>query len=447
MESFEETGNWWIPGSTEKVSGEVEYHPTDGITLDLDGTFLEDENSTSLPETEPKEVSIIYGDIGRKGAITLIDSILSSSHFDGHEKFEEYMSHKAIIGDHISEEEQFVKADIRVGEIPDWSNSTIIRPLSDTNSIEEATDIDNINDAYALVGFDEYSAQVDELRLRILNYGSIEYDMNSVAMNTIGALELSSDNKLSIDDMFGRISHAMEYLSFAMGTGIYPDDVYFYTDSEEYPLDVYYIFSDYSNDRFPSKYDYIFQPNGIDFDASAEAWMKLQKEAPEIHRYYRLLLHRSDLPLLVRFLSVVIALEAYHDLKYSSETLVSECEFKSLQSDIMDIIPNDSPLQSQIYGLLDNVANTPSIKSKLITIMEDEEHVLEKFVDIEDLATKARKTRNKIAHGSIDSTSTELHRLSGRLQLVFEVLLAREINIPRDVISDNMSTRYRRLLK
>jgi hypothetical protein len=52
IESLEEIGYWWLPGSDRTVSGTVTFTPKDGISLQLIGTLVPDQDryeTTSHP--------------------------------------------------------------------------------------------------------------------------------------------------------------------------------------------------------------------------------------------------------------------------------------------------------------------------------------------------------------------------------------------------------------
>jgi len=54
MKEFEYNGIWWLPNNpNKKISGILKFHPVEGATLDLNGSFkdIKDINSFSQPET------------------------------------------------------------------------------------------------------------------------------------------------------------------------------------------------------------------------------------------------------------------------------------------------------------------------------------------------------------------------------------------------------------
>ncbi|CQR53235.1 MULTISPECIES: ApeA N-terminal domain 1-containing protein [Haloferax] len=458
MESFQGIGDWWVPGSPKKISGEVSFSPVEGVTLDLNGKLpVEDEVSQSVSrQSLSKSYPILYGDLGRDGPVTIHRATISSASFGGSES-ESYSANRMFVGDHISDSESFVRLNLHVDEIPDWTgDSTIrpiidkksieestIRPIIDKKSIEESTIIDDIEAVYASTESKEYTAEFEELQVKFSNSSRISSKINSVEMETVGVLQIGSGSKLPLRTFFEYGNHALAFLSFAVGTRIYPDKAKLYTDIDEQPINIYYSILDHGTVRSPSKSEYLFRPADVDFETALRSWVDNRETAPEVHDNYSLLLNRSNLPPRLRFLIIVIALEAYYDTEYQSETHIPEEEFNDLKSEILQLLPDDNNLQNQMYGLLENVANTPSIKSKLTILMESEQNLIEVFFNISDLASEARNQRNSVAHGTSAATPKEFYALSKKLQLVLEAILARRIGVEEDVLLSMLASRHK----
>lgn len=430
MELFQSSGDWWNPDSPEeRVSGEVSFTPDDGITLDLNGNlpFKEEELGRISRSKLSKEYPILYGDLGQDGPVTLQKVTMTSAHFGGYSESEEYIASGMVVGDHLPQNPSFVRADFIVDEIPDWTGDSTVRPVIDRESVEQVIDTEDIEAVFAATDSKEYTAEFEELEVKILNYSRISSGVNSAEMETVGVLRVVPNDEVSLSTLFDYGSGALEYLSFAVGTGIHPDEIKLYTDLEEQPLDAYYTLLDYTRDRSASIANYLFRPDYADFETTFQNWVEHREKASEVHQNYKLLIHSSNLSPRLRFLTTVIALEAYYDAEYQDETYIPEEEFDEIQSEILQLVPNDTELQGQIYGLLENVANTPSIKDKLIKLMESENEIIEVFFEISNLASEARTQRNSVAHGSSKASPTEFYILSKKLQLVLEALLARKL--------------------
>ena len=449
METFQSNGNWWVPGASEKISGKVSFSPTQGVVLELNGNLpaKRDESEDLLRTGLEKNYNLLYGDLGRDGSVTVQDATITSAHFGGQNESEEYLAERMVVGEHLPENPSFVRADFVVDEIPSWTNSSTVRPVVDSESVEEIVDFGEIMEVYAATSPIDYTADLDRIQIELSNYSKTSFGITSAEIETVGVLKVISDDEVSLSSLLGYGNLALEYLSFAVGTGVYPDKIKLRTERDAQPLDAYYTLIDHTTDTTSSKADYLFHPQYADFETTLRNWIELCESAPEVHENYRLLMHRSNISPRLRFLATVIALEAFHDSEHQSEKLVSEEEFDTIQSDIMDVVPEDTDLQNQIYGLLENVANTPSIKDKLLNLMESEQEIIEMFFDISELASEARNRRNEVAHGSTDATSRELWSLSMKLILVLEVLLARRIGVPEKKLPDALISRHRGLVE
>jgi len=445
MESFQNNGIWWVPGTPDRVSGYVEFSPSEGVTLDLNDSLPteEDEAERMFQKELGEEYPLIYGDLGHGGQVTVQDATLTSINSGGPE---EYFAKRIFVGEHLPQNPSFVKAVFFADEIPEWTNSSIVRPVFETDQIEESMDVDEIKTAYAVTNASEYAADLGELEVSISNYARISSEIDSVEMETVGVFKVIPDGESEFGKLLEFGNHALEYLSFAVGTGIYPSEIQLYTDPDSRPINGYYLLSDYTPNRSSSKAHYLFRPNNADFETTFRNWIEHQAEAPEVHQNYRLLIHRSNLSPQLRFLTTVIALEALYDSKYPSETVIPEERFDEIRSDILEAVPNDSDLQGQLYGLLEHVVNYPSIKDKLTTLMESEQQILDTFFDIQELASEARKQRNAVAHGSIESAPSELYILSIKLQLVLEALISRELEVPAENLPNALASRHQGLM-
>ncbi|GGK82990.1 hypothetical protein GCM10009067_39000 [Haloarcula sebkhae] len=448
MEGFESSGDWWVPGaSSERVSGEVSFTPTEGVSLSLNGKLpFEGEQDEELLRMElSKDYPLLHGDLGQDGPVTVLNATITSAVSGGYSKSEEYLAQTMVVGEHLSENPSFERVDFFVDEIPAWTDASTVRPVIDRESVEEAVDFGEIEAVYAATGAEEYVADLGDLEVKLSNYSRISTGGNSTEMETVGVLRVIASDEASVNTLSECGDRALEYLSFAIGTGIYPDKVQLYTDLDQKPLDMYYTLLDYTKDRSSSGAEYLFRPTHTDFESTLQNWLNHCESASEVHQNYRLLIHRSNLSPRIRFLTTVIALEALYESKHPDETYLQEKEFDEIRSDIMEVVPDGTDIQAQMHGLLENVANDLSIKDKLVKLIESEQELIETFFDTGELASEARIQRNKVAHGSIEATPNEHYMLSKKLELVLEALLAREIGVPADHLPNALASRHQDL--
>lgn len=447
MESFQSNGDWWVPNAPEeKVSGEISFTPADGIKLGLNG-YLPDEEQESKKDSRgelSKRYPILYGDTARDGPVTVQNAIIKSTSFGGYSGSEEYLANRLFVGAHLCQNPSFIRADFFIDEIPDWTGDSIVKPVIDRESIEQITDED-VEAAYVATDSKEYIAKFEDLKVKIVNSSNISSSMGSMKMETLGVLRVVADDRVSLNTLFDYRNYGLEYLSFAVGAGIHPDRIQLYTELESQPIDVYYMLPNHAENKPSIKTNHLFHIEDIDFETSFRSWIKHSEKAPEVHQNYGLLIYLSNLPPQLQFLVTVVALEAYYDAENQNETYVSEKEFDDIKSEIMDSVPNDTDLHGQIHGLLDNVANYPSIKDKLLTLIESEEDLFDTFFEISELTTEARNHRNSVAHGSSEATATELYVLSRKLQLVLEGLIARKIGVPKGVLVNSLLSRHQEI--
>lgn len=182
MESFQGNGDWWVPDfSEEKVSGEVSFAATEGVTLDLNGTLpYEEEQPTGVSRLElAKKYSVLHGDLGQDGPATLLNAAITSASSGGYSNSESYRADRLLIGGHLPQNPSFARADFFVGEIPDWTGDSTVGPVIDKESVEKATDVENIESVFAATDAEVYTAEFEDLEVKISNYSQTRSSQNS----------------------------------------------------------------------------------------------------------------------------------------------------------------------------------------------------------------------------------------------------------------------------
>ncbi|MDL0145209.1 hypothetical protein, partial [Halobacterium salinarum] len=247
MEQFENIGDWWVPDTSERVSGKVSFAPSEGVVLKLNGSLpYEDSDPERSARAElDKDYPVLYGDLGREGKVTLLNATITSANFGGQGGSEGYFADRVILGEHLPQDPSFAKASFVVDEIPTWTNSSTVKPIFETEEVERAVEFDDIQTAYVTTSPDEYAADFGDVEITLSNYSNTSYMMESVEMETVGVLNIIPNDEVSLGTLYRYGNEVLEYLSFAIGTGIYPDKVQLYLEADDRPLDAYHTLPDY----------------------------------------------------------------------------------------------------------------------------------------------------------------------------------------------------------
>ncbi|NES07308.1 MAG: hypothetical protein F6K22_33660, partial [Okeania sp. SIO2F4] len=127
MKSIENLeGFWWLPSEPDlKIAGILKFKNTEGIKLQLIGSFL----NFSMVGKIPTNIPIILG-IVHKEIITLCNSINSNSRRSAPGfASQEYTSELALIGRHFTNPDEilFNKARVRYSYLSDWADLPTVR--------------------------------------------------------------------------------------------------------------------------------------------------------------------------------------------------------------------------------------------------------------------------------------------------------------------------------
>lgn len=449
MDTFEEFGDWWIPKNPERtISGRVEYSPSSGVKLYLKGALVDENGSfgETFLEGEVPEIPLVYGELNDGREVTIRDAVQTSRSFGSGPTTEEYVSHCLFAGVHSSTNQLFEKIRFDIQELPDWMNASAVKPLIDLSQINESDVGGDVEAAYAITSPKSYITEHGEIEVNLKSSHSTTSNLFSLNIDTVGALEIASEQGKRYDELLDFAFVLLRFVSFGLGAGTFPSKISLYEFEEERqrPVEAYHQIPNYRDDVKVNR-PYSFRPSDIDVADSIQAWLDHREEAPVVHDHHDMLLHGPSLTPRLKFMTIVIALEAYHEYRFGEVTYISEEEYSKLKSEILGVIPGDSKVHDQMYGLLEHVVNEPSLKDKLSEIVETEAGILENFMDIETTLSNVRDHRHNIAHGLEQVDVTTVHHLSKKLYLILETVLMRDIGVPEDVVANAMVNKYRGL--
>lgn len=446
MREFQGFGDWWLPDCIEhKVSGQVNFDPINGVEIILKEPLLvDDETKPGFLKDETNEIPIIHGELKGGKKITIQDAIQTSRSFGSGPNKEEYISNRMFSGAYLSKEASFQKLRFNLPNLPDWMNKSVVRPIINTDKLGEVEEIkEDVETGYVITSPKSYNAKANNAKVRFTSCPSVTNSVYSVNIESIGSLEVIPNNRKSFNWLFDYGFDVLRFVSLGIGSGIFPENIYVYDSDSEYQtsIEVFEQMPNYRSDMNVGK-PYLFKPDEIDIDRSVQKWMDHREEAPIVHEHHDMLLHGPDFTPRLRFMTVVIALESYHRSKYGQKRHLPEEEYEPLKSDILDLVSDKSSIQNQLYGLLENVVNEPSLKDKLQDIFELEEDIIDRLIDIEQTISEARTHRHKIAHGSEQVETTTTYNLANRLQMALEVLLLREIGVSKERVITAIANKY-----
>ncbi|MFC7138787.1 HEPN domain-containing protein [Halosimplex aquaticum] len=446
MEQFSDLGDWWLPDDpSETVSGEIEYSPTEGVELSLNGRLASDEPEVTHPFEEEVEnrVPVLHGYLADGDKVTILNGLQVSAQFGQGPVAEGYIAAGVFVGEHFGEDKEFSRMWLGIEDLHKWIGESTVRPVIDTEFLEDSDEVhEEVDTAYFVTPKKSYTADLPGAEIELSTGTSISGTPYSVELESVGGINIHPSRDEGFHDLYDMAMDVLRYVSFGVGRGVYPEKISLYDDEERAnPIRAYWTIPNYGSSPELSRFN-IFSPSEIGFDESLNEWLDHRADAPVFHEQHDLLLHGPELTPRLKFMTIVIALESYYDAHFEDASFVSDEEFSELKSDILDLVPDGSPLQNQMYGLLENVVNEPSLKGKLEALIESEEDIFNLFFETEATVSKARNHRNKIAHGIESVDNSEVSILMRRLRLVMETILLRDIGASEDLIMQSMANRY-----
>ena len=332
-ERIEYKGYWWSKSNPKKnIAGTITYSPYESITLELIGSFYEEDYVTAF--LQQKHENIIYGLTSESKKVTLVNcsaygSLNSSCPFP----IQKYACQYLIIGTHIDDIEQckFFKADVEYPLLSNWCN-----PCAIYTSLRwtENGKIDGINISFNSNREHIDSVCIDDRTQLVLNSG-INYEGNyySPKIEQYTFLNIVKNTNASILDFLSDIAIYEKFLSFATMQEVRCSDIKLYSQ-EEYQeinneksynsIQLLYIHSDYTPPIEKHSCHFLFNYNWVKdkYPIILKKWYSDSDIAP-IRQHLIDSIKPKKVFSSVDFLIVVQAIEGFH-IRFRKEVSLTE---------------------------------------------------------------------------------------------------------------------------
>ena len=452
MDKINEHGHWWLPGQKDaSVSGQIEYTPKEGVKLELVDSLLDKDSEPNEFFTNPSSNKLprIHGYLSNQKYATVENPLRVSQDWspENQSVSETYRSTRVFIGDNIEGGERYSRLQIKNQKILKWANESVVDSVLDTESValEEINDR-KIEQLVAVLEPYSYDAELNDCTVSLKFSISGEYSTYSTNLNTDGYIQIRCPEPERFDELWDRMVEVMSYISLSIGDGLYPEEILVYDEDLCEGISVYQQFDNISKAYNPTKLDYLFQPDEENFEKTLIEYLNHRESAPTFHEKLSQILYGPDLIPSLEFLTIVIALEAYHDNKYADRQILEDSEFERFRQEVMDATPENPDIENQMRGLLNNVINQPSLKSKLEVVVEEDCPPLSKLIETDSVLTEARDRRHDIAHGLQSIDQQEITRLSQKLRLIVDAIVLTEMGIDEGRIIQSLAERYQAIL-
>lgn len=447
VEELKLEGIWWLPGDPEKkVCGRLTFDQENGAELSLIVSFKEIEQSTDIARYE--FINSITTD-GKKVTLYKCLEVNSTLHMTGL-LTSRYVADYVFIGIWFTKEDdiRFTTLDLNMSNLGAWF---------DVNKIQSKFCLDT--EEFKVKPWQSYvpKAIVDGYTIQIRLVTNISHRLfphQELSFNNQVFLVVTSEKEISLEDSLEIIKRLQNFLTFACNAPAYPLSIVAGTNpkrlasTDENKVQLYYktVISGKQTVTI-SRFNMLFSYGNIAsrFEEILNLWFSISKEfEPSLNMYFATR-YNTKMYIEHTFLTLIMALEAYHRRRFGNSE-VSEEEHKKRINDILKSAPNE--YREWLKEKL-RYSNEPSLRKRLKELFESYKDILEDLLQTDEsrFTNDLVNTRNYLVHfdeGRRDSVlnSTGIYELSERLKMILDVVFLNELRFDSEDIKRIIKSSY-----
>ncbi len=446
IEKFEYKGIWWLPDKPEEqISGTLRFAAAEGAVLELIGSFkdLQDMNKILEPE-------IILGISSNGKNITLYKCFETKStiSFPGFQTSSFY-GNVVFVGVHFqkAEEIKFNNLSIHYLHLDEWINTSgfDIKYLREENEIIIK---------YKLP--EPFQATIsDELKI-LINFRSegstFSYFQKEATIKQTTEIEVETPEAKPFEDYIKIMYQIQNFLTLGITEPVYPlaidgiteENREMINDKNPYPrVEIFYTLPDIPQSPktlHPSDMLFTFEDISSRFDSFLRNWFEKVDLLEPVYDLYFGTLYNPRMYSEQKFLSLVQAIESFHQRTHGGEYLSVE-EYKPVYDTLVNAIPDwvSSDLKCRLMEYL-KYGREFSLRKRLKEIIYIYQDNIDRFIGNKNaFIENVVDTRNYQTHHDEDlkeraASGEELYRLTQKLKVLLEVCLLRELGFSSDEI-------------
>lgn len=439
MKELDLFGKWWIPGQrNESVAGRLNFDPADGGELDL---------LDPLNFSRPEWNSTIFGRAGGDD-ITLRNCRLSHSPFDQEDEVSHLLPQIILLDQFVGYTRSFTRVDVEYPLLERWASL----PLG---NVEESPDEHVFT--YDPHGTTAGKTEIDgvEIRLDSTRRRSVQ-PCERMAISNSAKFVFETSSAVPLDQFSDYILDAERLLSLGLNDPVHPEKITARDDNDQDPIqvEVFMPLSQYDDRHTPTLHHtyFTFVELNDDIGTVLTRWFADRKDGRILRNLYFGPMYNNRMFEQNRLLSLVSAMESYHDLAlFPDDQVVLDDVFTPIKNGLRCLV-SDTDLEGRVNGLIKHVINDISIKNKIRKFMYEYESIIANLSDeenydhaemIETVASSAADARHKIAHGSPEDY--ELEGVGGTtdwLQIAIEACLLDLVGVEEERIWNQIRINY-----
>lgn len=455
MEPFEYEGIFWEPSAPERIiAGRLSFQPSDGLTLDLVGSF------DDLPEafSQAKQITPrrIVGAAGGK-QVTLHHCLVTNVSLDGpgllRQRFYVFM---LLEGAQFTADDDLSFESVMVGfdQLPQWIGQS---PFTVTVESEQPNDLTSATKLTFTTDLPKDKSEVtDDIEVRLTHTWTIGGNrVTEIKSSVHPILGLKYKERRALTDILMDVDGLQDLVSLAVDATAVPNnielrrsDLVFAASPDkhiEVPIILRWrrITDDARTTGRPANNTVFFAFNQVNGLEAVARWIS-------VSRRYRLVL---GLMLTIRysprlyaenqFSNLIQAAETFHRMRFSNE-LISASEYKSQKRKLVGVIKSmigpriGEWLKEQLaYG------NEPRLSHRLAELADYAGEGFSALVnDVNDWTRATVRLRNRMIHYDPKRPPThntsDLGDITDSLFVLIMLALFRECELPDDIF-DNLT--------
>ncbi len=237
MEEFEYKGRWWLPENPEnKISGNLSFHPINGINLELIGSF---KRYADLFRITP--IDLILGTTSNGKDITLYNCVDRTSSFSSQGFLStSFIADYVFIGHHFEKEKDIIfnNLSINYSYLEEWTGISCFEPIIESD--ESGVRLREIKCCLP----NDIEVKVNDLKICIssaFKMGPIGRVIKEINLKQTTFIKMEPQKQTHFNDYQRNICyHIQNFLSLAVGRAVYPLIIKGRTNACEHDIMVYY---------------------------------------------------------------------------------------------------------------------------------------------------------------------------------------------------------------
>jgi hypothetical protein len=449
-------GKWWLPGKEGRSSpGSLDFQTQHGGTLTIAGSLLtsSEEEPTEVHElAQPSSLpDRIFGLTGSGDLATLLNPLMAgkestaSGHLGPRVDNETYSVPLLYFGEHIRNEPKIRDLTFTFPGLHQWTGKNLVRQISDREKLKEVVDSNQeIEVGYSVAEPDYWESTIGKCKIGLFTGVSRERSGDSTELSEATSISLQPAGDYTFPELREEYVRPLQcYFTMALGKPVHPIEISAtYRGEKRSEIKIYPRFTHYDGSIKPDATDFNFRWSDINLGESLQNWFEHSEMANSLHRYYFGHRYNDRMYLEFEFLSLVVALESYHETVVDSPKVIPKKEFKNILEDIEEVLPLDSEIETRVMNLLRPIGNQHPLKTQLNHVLGEYEEMLDSLIDIDKTSSDANTIRNKIAHGYATPDTDKMISCLPNLKAVVDTILLDTIGLQADHIQQALDKNY-----